>query len=34
MLEIAGHVSTYSGINYDNIGMLGTERTRQSAARE
>ncbi len=34
MLEIAGHVSTYSGINYENIGMLGTERTRQSAARE
>ncbi len=34
MLEIAGHVSAYSGINYENIGMLGTERTRQSAARE
>ncbi len=29
MHEIAGRVLPYSGLNYENIGMLGTDRARQ-----
>lgn len=31
MLELAAHVPSYGGINYENTGMLGTGKTGQSA---
>jgi predicted molibdopterin-dependent oxidoreductase YjgC len=34
MHELAGHVPSYGGINYENTGMLGTEKTGESAGRE
>lgn len=34
MLELAGHVPSYGGINYENTGMLGIEKTGETAGRE